>query len=124
MKASAVASIEPRRFASIQLALTGGVHATPAAAAADFHFETKRKHQHGTSVFSSVVYASLGAKRLRLFSLFRTSEKIAKQVKAFDLLVNFWSERRDLNSGPPVPQTGALTGLRYAPNGADYSDWG
>ena len=27
-----------------------------------------------------------------------------------------WSERRDLNSGPPVPQTGALTGLRYAPN--------
>src|SRR5215813_15360079 len=26
-----------------------------------------------------------------------------------------WSERRDLNSGPPVPQTGALTGLRYAP---------
>jgi hypothetical protein len=28
-----------------------------------------------------------------------------------------WSERRDSNSGPPVPQTGALTGLRYAPNG-------
>jgi hypothetical protein len=28
---------------------------------------------------------------------------------------SFWSERRDLNSGPPVPQTGALTGLRYAP---------
>ena len=28
-----------------------------------------------------------------------------------------WSERRDLNSGPPVPQTGALTGLRYAPPG-------
>jgi hypothetical protein len=26
-----------------------------------------------------------------------------------------WSERGDLNSGPPVPQTGALTGLRYAP---------
>src|ERR1700730_6471893 len=24
------------------------------------HFETKRKHQHGTSVFSSMVYASLG----------------------------------------------------------------
>ena len=32
-----------------------------------------------------------------------------------------WSERRDLNSGPPVPQTGALTGLRYAPTIlADY----
>jgi hypothetical protein len=44
--------------------------------------------------------------------------------KVFDLLWFFWSERRDLNSGPPVPQTGALTGLRYAPNGADYSDWG
>ena len=27
----------------------------------------------------------------------------------------YWSERRDLNPGPPVPQTGALTGLRYAP---------
>jgi hypothetical protein len=27
----------------------------------------------------------------------------------------YWSERRDLNSRPPVPQTGALTGLRYAP---------
>ena len=30
-----------------------------------------------------------------------------------------WSERRDLNSGPPVPQTGALTGLRYAPTDAE-----
>jgi hypothetical protein len=30
----------------------------------------------------------------------------------------YWSERRDLNSGPPVPQTGALTGLRYAPSQA------
>jgi hypothetical protein len=29
-----------------------------------------------------------------------------------------WSERRDLNPGPPVPQTGALTGLRYAPPNA------
>ena len=27
----------------------------------------------------------------------------------------FWSERRDLNSRPLVPQTSALTGLRYAP---------
>ncbi len=27
-----------------------------------------------------------------------------------------WSERGDLNSRPPVPQTGALTGLRYAPD--------
>jgi hypothetical protein len=29
-----------------------------------------------------------------------------------------WSGRRDLNSGPPVPQTGALTRLRHAPWGS------
>src|SRR4029079_7822744 len=29
--------------------------------------------------------------------------------------VIYWSERGDLNSRPPVPQTGALTRLRYAP---------
>src|SRR5580693_9894060 len=34
------------------------------------------------------------------------------------LTIFCWSERRDLNSGPPVPQTGALTGLRYAPKAA------
>src|SRR5580692_1864568 len=40
-----------------------------------------------------------------------------------------WSGRRDLNSRPPVPQTGALTRLRHAPTygglsrrGADYRD--
>jgi hypothetical protein len=31
------------------------------------------------------------------------------------LLGGFWSGRRDLNPRPPVPQTGALTGLRHAP---------
>src|SRR5262249_1225435 len=41
-----------------------------------------------------------------------------------EFLAKCWSERRDLNSGPPVPQTGALTGLRYAPNGRNYSGWG
>src|ERR1700729_3419763 len=41
------------------------------------------------------------------------------------LTIFCWSERRDLNSGPPVPQTGALTGLRYAPNiGPHYSHRG
>src|SRR5712664_2118403 len=40
------------------------------------------------------------------------NQKIAIMRKVFELLANFWSERRDLNSGPPVPQTGALTGLR------------
>ncbi len=29
-----------------------------------------------------------------------------------------WSERRDLNSRPLVPQTSALTGLRHAPPSA------
>src|ERR1700729_3011 len=39
------------------------------------------------------------------------------------LTIFCWSERRDLNSGPPVPQTGALTGLRYAPKlRPDYSN--
>jgi hypothetical protein len=33
--------------------------------------------------------------------------------------VSGWSERRDLNPGPPVPQTGELTGLRYAPPSRD-----
>ena len=28
-----------------------------------------------------------------------------------------------MNSRPLVPQTSALTGLRYAPNGGDYSGW-
>jgi hypothetical protein len=42
-----------------------------------------------------------------------------------EMSVIYWSERRDLNSGPPVPQTGALTGLRYAPNiGPHYSHRG
>src|SRR5215211_7744945 len=35
--------------------------------------------------------------------------------KYVGISARYWSERRDLNSGPPVPQTGALTGLRYAP---------
>src|SRR6185312_10727856 len=30
-------------------------------------------------------------------------------------LAKYWSERRDLNPRPPVPQTGALTRLRHAP---------
>ena len=39
---------------------------------------------------------------------------VCKSVVAAKSLIS-WSERRDLNSGPPVPQTGALTGLRHAP---------
>jgi hypothetical protein len=31
-------------------------------------------------------------------------------------LRSYWSGRRDLNSRPPVPQTGALTKLRHVPN--------
>src|SRR5215813_12410008 len=72
-------------------------------------------------VVSSVVYASRGAKKTAFVLNISHKRKLEEPAKAFDLLVNFWSERRDLNSGPPVPQTGALTGLRYAPNGKDYS---
>jgi hypothetical protein len=38
-----------------------------------------------------------------------------RPARSADLTGVCWSERRDLNPGPPVPQTGALTGLRYAP---------
>src|SRR5712671_4581909 len=38
---------------------------------------------------------------------FGFSAEARDRPKVFDLLVNFWSERRDLNSGPPVPQYGA-----------------
>jgi hypothetical protein len=34
-----------------------------------------------------------------------------------------WSERGDLNSRPPVPQTGALTELRYAPKPNSGLSW-
>jgi hypothetical protein len=34
-----------------------------------------------------------------------------------------WSERGDLNSRPPVPQTGALTELRYAPKPCCSCAW-
>src|SRR5438445_2924644 len=33
------------------------------------------------------------------------------------------SGRRDLNSGPPVPQTGALTRLRHAPSARMLANW-
>src|SRR4029077_19747560 len=56
--------------------------------------------------------------KLRKLKLKITLKSIQKQWLG-------WSERRDLNSGPPVPQTGALTGLRYAPNiGPHYSQRG
>jgi hypothetical protein len=71
----------------------------------------------------SLSMATEYAESPRLFSLFDASENTTSWRNNFDLLGNFWSERRDLNSGPPVPQTGALTGLRYAPYGGDYSGW-
>src|SRR3954469_20130835 len=40
-----------------------------------------------------------------------------------DCVLRCWSERRDSNSGPPVPQTGALTGLRYAPPEPEPLRW-
>ena len=39
-------------------------------------------------------------------------------------LIFKWSERRDLNPRPLVPQTSALTGLRHAPTGRAYKEAG
>ncbi len=127
MKALAVASIQPRRFrihmiadSDSRLALTGGMHATPPAAAADFISKRNGNPARNFGVF----FGGLCVTRCKKTAFVLTIShklRIEKQIKAFDLLVNFWSERRDLNSGPPVPQTGALTGLRYAPNSGDYS---
>jgi hypothetical protein len=51
--------------------------------------------------------------------------QLRKSLKTIQVQWLGWSERRDLNSGPPVPQTGALTGLRYAPNiNRNYSEQG
>jgi hypothetical protein len=51
-----------------------------------------------------------------LLFLYCDSEDKTKSAESADFKGVIWSERRDLNSGPPVPQTGALTGLRYAPS--------
>ena len=51
----------------------------------------------------------------QLFSLRSSFYALFARPEVPILRVLGWSERRDLNSGPPVPQTGALTGLRYAP---------
>src|SRR5436190_18669516 len=40
---------------------------------------------------------------------------IGERIEKTPLLAGFLSGRRDSNSGPPVPQTGALTRLRHAP---------
>ena len=77
-----------------------------------------------TELVSELVCVAFGSDIPHSFLLFRPMPKAAEHDKRLDLLGDFWSERRDLNSGPPVPQTGALTGLRYAPNGRAYSGWG
>src|SRR6266446_5460518 len=69
-------------------------------------------------------FSSYSALLPPFISLFRSLRSFTDDQQLVDLSIDFWSERRDLNSGPPVPQTGALTGLRYAPNCRDYSDWG
>src|SRR5262252_4251574 len=60
-----------------------------------------------TELVSEVVCAVLRRFIPASFGLFRLARRPPRRRKAFDLLVNFWSERRDLNSGPPVPQYGA-----------------
>ena len=46
---------------------------------------------------------------------FARSGRLREMVELLRFSGVFWSERRDLNSRPPVPQTGALTRLRHAP---------
>ena len=43
----------------------------------------------------------------------RTDIKKAHRVS---FLIDFWSEYKDSNLGPPGPKPGALTGLRYTPS--------
>jgi hypothetical protein len=64
-----------------------------------------------TAVVSAVVCVVFGPDIPHPFPLFPLRVKCAERAKMLELLENFWSERRDLNSGPPVPQTGALAEL-------------
>jgi hypothetical protein len=73
-----------------------------------------------TAVVSAVVCVFFGPNIPHLFPLFPLKANSAERAKVFELLENFWSERRDLNSGPPVPQTGVLTGLRDSANEVNY----
>ena len=110
MKALAVASIQQRRFrihmiadSDSRLALTGGMHATPPAAAADFISKRNGNPARNFGVF----FGGLCVTRCKKTAFVLTIShklRIEKQIKAFELLMNLWSERRDLNSGPPVPQ--------------------
>jgi hypothetical protein len=63
--------------------------------------------QTKTEVVSEVVCVVFGPDIPHLFPLFPLKVKSVERAKVFELLENFWSERRDLNSGPPVPQTDA-----------------
>jgi hypothetical protein len=72
---------------------------------AAFHLCSK---QPKTAVVSAVVCVVFGPDIPHPFPLFPLRVKCAERAKMLELLENFWSERRDLNSGPPVPQTGVL----------------
>ncbi len=76
-----------------------------------------------TELVSELVCAAFRCDLPLSFSFLRLMPKSAEHAKWLDLLLDSWSERRDLNSRPLVPQTSALTGLRYAPNGSDYRGW-
>ena len=70
--------------------------------------------EHSSGLFRdfSRLFGTFGAvlfpSRVRALSPSRSANTEIQRVK--------WSERGDLNSRPPVPQTGALTELRYAPS--------
>src|SRR6266446_10295232 len=62
---------------------------------------------HKTAVVSAVVFVLFRSFIPLLFVISAFRRKRVTGPKVFDLLMNVWSERRDLNSGPPVPQDGA-----------------
>ena len=64
------------------------------------------ENQNGRAAASTVLPRRRGVE---------AAEKSARKMDKFS--AGCWSERRDSNPRPPVPQTGALTGLRYAPTG-------
>jgi hypothetical protein len=76
---------------------------------------TARTKRDGLPGKTPGVYVTKQPRTAALFAFLRVQVRKQKCKKAFIWSGFFWSERRDSNSRPPVPQTGALTGLRYAP---------
>jgi hypothetical protein len=71
-----------------------------------------------------VVSASFKVVCVVLFGFLSDRKEHRFKQKCRFSLAFWWSERWDFNPRPPIPQTGALTGLRYAPkaDGPDKSE--